>query len=97
MPKDPEWTASVVSWIREREQGQTESAARFRAAAEPMLEAMEEAGIDTTDFGKFGWASGTRFDFESAVPIIIEWLPDHRVQCEECDGELARRTAVGEG
>jgi HEAT repeat protein len=42
------------------------------AALESELEAR---GIDTTDFGLFMAVAATTFDYESAAPILVEWLP----------------------
>jgi hypothetical protein len=42
---------------------------------EPLLIALDAAGIDPIDFGQFGKASFTTFDFERAAPILVEWLP----------------------
>jgi hypothetical protein len=98
MPNDPEWTARVVASIRA--QGETEASIQLRAAAQPMLDAMEDAGIDTTDFGKFGWALGSRFDLDRAAPIIIDWLPrivDARVKEAMVMSLLGQRSARGNG
>lgn len=57
-----------------------ERARRYREGlgwreAEPLIAALEAAGIDTVDFGYFGAASFTTFDFAGAAPILVDWLP----------------------
>jgi hypothetical protein len=69
-------------------------------AAEPLLAALEAAGMDPIDFGRFGWASFSTFDFELAVPILVEWLP--RVEDPDVKEAMVRslaghRSARGEG
>jgi HEAT repeat protein len=68
--------------------------------AQPLLAALEAEGIDTVDFGVFGPASYTSFDFARAAPILVAWLP--RVDDPAVKGamvaSLARRPAArGEG
>jgi hypothetical protein len=64
--------------------------------AEPLLGALEAAGIDPVDFGIFGTASFTTFDFEPAVPVLVDWLPrvgDPRVK-ESMVASLAGQQAA---
>jgi len=87
-----------VSWIRA--QAPNEAATQFCTAAQPMLDAMEAAGIDAADFGKFGWALGSGFDFERAAPIIVAWLPrilDANVKGAMVMSLAGQRSARGEG
>lgn len=68
--------------------------------AEPFLAALEAAGIDTVDFGVFGPASSTTFDFERAAPILVDWLPrveDPRVKGAMVASLHGQRSARGEG
>jgi len=68
--------------------------------AEPLLAALEAAGIDTLDFGRFGEAAFATFDFERAVPILIDWLPrvdDPNVKDAMVRSLTGQRTARGEG
>jgi HEAT repeat protein len=68
--------------------------------AEPLLAALEAAGIDTVDFGRFGEAAFTTFDFERAVPILVDWLPrvgDPNVKDAMARSLAGQRTARGEG
>jgi HEAT repeat protein len=68
--------------------------------AEPLVAALEAAGIDTVDFGLFGPASFTTFDFERAAPILVEWLPrveDPRVKDAMVRSLAGQRGARGEG
>ncbi len=68
--------------------------------AKPLLVALEAAGIDTIDFGRFGEASFSTFDFDRAVPILIDWLPrvdDPRVKLAIVYSLDGRRSARGEG
>jgi hypothetical protein len=68
--------------------------------AEPLLVALEAAGIDAVDFGRFGEASFSTFDFERAAPILVEWLPrvdDPRVTLAMVRSLDGQRTARGEG
>jgi HEAT repeat protein len=68
--------------------------------AEPLLAALEAAGIDTVDFGRFGEAAFTNFDFERAVPILVDWLPrveDPNVKDAMVRSLTGQRTARGEG
>jgi HEAT repeat protein len=68
--------------------------------AEPLLAALEAAGIDTVDFGVFGPASFTTFDFERAAPILVDWLPrveDPRVKVAMVASLHGQRSARGEG
>jgi hypothetical protein len=98
MPTDTDWNDNVVSIVRAQER--PEEASRFRLAAQPLLDALESASIDTADFGKFGWALGSQFDFERAVPIIIEWLPriaDSNVKDAMVRSLTGQPTARGEG
>jgi HEAT repeat protein len=64
------------------------------------LAALEAAGIDTVDFGIFGRASFTTFDFERAAPILVDWLPrveDPRVKETMAASLHGQRSARGEG
>ena len=54
---------------------QVEEQLRFQREAQPLLDALEAAGLGTVDFGQFGALSHTTFDFERAAPIIVDWLP----------------------
>ena len=68
--------------------------------AEPLLAALEAAGIDTVDFGVFGPASFTTFDFARAAPILVEWLPradDPRLKEAIVASLAGQRAAQGEG
>jgi HEAT repeat protein len=68
--------------------------------AEPLLAALQAAGIDTVDFGLFGPASFTTFDFAAAAPIIVEWLPrveDARLKETMVASLAGQRAARGEG
>ena len=70
------------------------------AEAEPLVVALEAAGIDTVDFGLFGEASFTTFDFERAAPILIDWLPrieDPGVKEAMVRSLTGQRRARGEG
>jgi HEAT repeat protein len=40
-----------------------------------LLEALEAAGVRTEDFGLFASRVETTFDYDLAVPVLIEWLP----------------------
>lgn len=68
--------------------------------AEPLIAALEAAGIHTLDFGRFGAASTANFDFERAAPILVEWLPrvgDPRVKEAMVRSLAGQRGARGEG
>jgi HEAT repeat protein len=68
--------------------------------AEPLLDALESAGIDPVDFGSFGAVSFTTFDFERAVPVLVEWLPrvdDPRVKESMVRSLAGQRGARGVG
>jgi HEAT repeat protein len=68
--------------------------------AEPLVAALEAAGIDPVDFGRFGDASFTTFDFGGAVPILVDWLPrvdDPRVKEAMVRSLTGQRGARGEG
>jgi HEAT repeat protein len=39
------------------------------------LDALEAAGVDATEFGRFGRLYPQTFDFDAAAPVIIAWLP----------------------
>jgi HEAT repeat protein len=67
---------------------------------EPLVIALEAAGIDPIDFGIFGAASFSTFDFERAAPVLVEWLP--RVADPDMKEAMVRslagqRSARGEG
>lgn len=74
---DPEWVQANAARQRERRARGEE----FISAAAPVLQALEAAGIDTTDFGRFvnrpvpGVLEPAVFDAERAAPILLEWLP----------------------
>jgi hypothetical protein len=53
------------------EQARAPTSAEWR---QPEAE-LEASGIDTTDLGIFSSVAPTRFDYESAAPILIRWLP----------------------
>jgi hypothetical protein len=54
----------------------TRRAAELRSPEWSAVESDVEAhGIDTTDFGLFSSVAPTRFDYEAAGPVLIEWLP----------------------
>jgi hypothetical protein len=82
-----------------------ERARRYREGlgwpeAEPLLAALEAAGIDTVDFGIFGPLSFTTFDFARAAPILVDWLPrvdDPRLKSVMVSSLARQRTARGEG
>jgi HEAT repeat protein len=72
---------------------------RGRHAREPKspewqgLEAELEAhGIDTTDLGIFSSVAATTFDYESAAPLLVEWLPRMRDPVEK---EVIARSLTG--
>jgi HEAT repeat protein len=68
--------------------------------AQPLLRALEAAGIDTVDFGLFGQASFTTFDFAGAAPILVDWLPriaDPRVKEAMVRSLTGEPRARGEG
>jgi hypothetical protein len=72
----------------------------YQVAARPLLDALGAAGIETADFGNFGWALESGFDFERASPIIIEWLPriaDSRVKESMVRSLTGQPSARGEG
>jgi HEAT repeat protein len=82
-----------------------ERARRYREGlgwqeAEPLIAALEAAGIDTVDFGQFGAASFTTFDFDRAAPILVDWLPrveDPSVKEAMVRSLAGQRLARGEG
>jgi len=82
-----------------------ERARRYREGlgwpeAEPLLAALEAAGVDTVDFGIFGPLSFTTFDFERAAPILVDWLPrvdDPRLKSVMVSSLAGQRSARGEG
>jgi HEAT repeat protein len=68
--------------------------------AQPLLTALAAAGVDPIDFGRFGWASFSQFDFKRAVPVIIEWLPladDPKVKEAMVRSLAGQPAAQGEG
>lgn len=68
--------------------------------AEPLLAALEAAGIDTIDFGRFGDASFSTFDFDTAAPVLVDWLPrveDRTVKLAMVRSLDGQRSARGEG
>jgi HEAT repeat protein len=68
--------------------------------AEPLLAALENAGIDTVDFGIFGPSSFTTFDFERAAPILVDWLPrvdDPQLKLVIVSSLAGQKAARGEG
>ena len=72
----------------------------FRLAALPLIDALEAAGLDTTDFGEFGWAMGSTFDCARATPIILDWLSriaDPRVKGAMVMSLFRQKAAQGEG
>ncbi len=53
---------------------------RFGSDGHGLVADLEQAGIDTSGFGEFGWTPGlgkepSQFDYERAMPILIKWLP----------------------
>jgi HEAT repeat protein len=65
-----------------------------------MLEELVRAGIDVSDFGRFGSLYPSAFDFNRATPILIDWLPriDEPAVVESIARSLAgQRAARGEG
>ena len=65
------WTMRIVDWRMPQER------MTYTGSAAEMIAALEVAGVDSRDFGSFGsflgWSS--TFDYASATPILIEWLP----------------------
>jgi hypothetical protein len=53
--------------------------------------ALREAGVDPTDFGRFGNRDAETFDSLNAYPVLMEWLP--RAQFEPVKEAVARRLA----
>lgn len=79
---------------------EAEAAVRFGREAQPLLDALEAAGIKTADFGQFGIASHNTFDFARAAPIIADWLPrigDPKVKEAMVRSLAGQRAARGEG
>jgi hypothetical protein len=61
--------------VRERKKRDRRRSGQVWFEAKPLQDALEAAGVDPSDFGAFGWASFSRFDFQRAAPILIDWLP----------------------
>jgi energy-converting hydrogenase Eha subunit E len=81
-------------------QRQADAKVRFQREAQPLLDALEAAGIETVDFGRFGIASNNTFDFAGAAPIIVDWLPrigDPSVKEAMVRSLAGQRAARGEG
>jgi len=73
---------------------------RFQREARPLLDALEAAGVETADFGRFGISSHHTFDFARAAPIIVDWLPriaDPNVKEAMVRSLAGQRAARGEG
>lgn len=90
----------VMQALADRERAQRRRDGLAWPEAEPLLAALEAAGIDTVDFGRFGEAAFTTFDFDRAVPILVDWLPridDPRVKDAMVRSLTGQRTARGEG
>lgn len=79
----------------------------FGSDGQELAADLEQAGIDTSDFGKFASRSIpeagielSRFDYERAMPFLIKWLP--RVEANGLKEAIARGmtsepSAIGEG
>ncbi len=96
---DPQVVAAMRA-VRERENAEHRRAGRVWLEAKPLLDALEAAGLDPSDFGAFGWASFSTFDFERAAPILIDWLPrvsDRRVKEAMVRSLADQKAAQGEG
>lgn len=92
--------SEAVRKISEDLRAQRSAESPFRIAAKPLLDALLGAGIDTTDFGSFGWASFSTFDFSGAAATIVEWLPrisDPQVKEAMVRSLADQPTARGEG
>jgi hypothetical protein len=79
---------------------QADERARFLKEAQPLLDALEAAGVETGDFGRFGRLHPTAFDCERAAPIIVDWLPrvaDPDVKEAMVRSLAGQRAARGEG
>jgi hypothetical protein len=91
----------VEAVLREHaDEARAERRRRGWKEARPLIAALEAAGIDAIDFGTFGRASFTTFDFARAVPVLIEWLPrisDPNVKDAMARSLTGQRGARGEG
>jgi hypothetical protein len=84
----------------EREKEERRRSGQVWLEAKPLLDALEAAGINPSDFGSFGWASFSTFDFGRAAPILIDWLPrvsDKRVKQAMVRSLVDQKAAQGEG
>jgi hypothetical protein len=81
----------------------TSDVEREDAELEAIREALHQAGIDPTDFGKFvgrvvpGVIEAPRFDYAAATPVLLEWLPRVRTSLakELVATSLAHKGAKG--
>jgi hypothetical protein len=94
--EDPARAFLRVHVAEEREQRRRDGLAWKEA--EPLLAALEAAGVDTVDFGQF--SDFTTFDFARATPILIDWLPrvdDPRLKEVMARSLTGQRGAQGAG
>ena len=80
---------------------------RFGSDGHGLAADLEQAGIETSDFGKFAsreipevGIELSRFDYERAMPILIRWLPlvkDAGLKEVIARGMIAEPSAMGEG